>query len=159
MKENQKINYFDQCQQLLQLFESQLNGAREEVLARSNALSSSFEGLFDVVNELQLLGKSDQGISSEVISEKCISMNGSLVACISSLQFTDEVCQRIEHLSSGIKSMSKILDDENNGRYVAWDELMNGIRQSYSVSEEREIFDRVIHGVSSKLDEPSEDLF
>lgn len=159
MKEKSIIKNIDQCQQLLKLFESQLDGARQEVLERSNALGSAFEGLFDVVNELQSLQKSDQGVSPEELHEKCTNMNGSLVACVSSLQFTDAVCQRMEHLSSGIKSIRKLLDEDKHDSHLAWDELTDGIRKSYSVNEEREIFDRVIHGVSSKPDEAYEDLF
>ncbi|MFK7816955.1 MAG: hypothetical protein AB8B92_11530 [Gammaproteobacteria bacterium] len=158
-KESRKIKH-NQCQQLLKLFEAQLDGARQEILERTHLLSASFETLFDTVYELQLMQKDAQGVSRETLNKKLPDMNRTLVTCVSSMQFTDEVCQRIEHLSSGIESVRELLDDEiNNNECVDWAALTDEIEKSYSVHQELEIFSNVMHGVSSKKCEPFKDLF
>jgi hypothetical protein len=86
-------------------------------------------------------------------------MNSSLVECVASLQFTDAVCQRIEHLSSGIQSVRRLLDDGESNNDAAWSEVKNEIRKSYSVKEEKEIFDTVIHGVTADVNCSSDDIF
>lgn len=159
MKENSNLNTFDQYQQLLKLFESQLDGTRQEILDRTDSLSASFEALFESVNELQILQANDQDISSESLGEKCADMSNALVACVSSLQFTDAVCQRIEHLSSGLQSVRKSMEKDDLNSSVAWGVLINEIRQAYSVKQEHEIFDNIIHGYASSSDDSSEDLF
>jgi hypothetical protein len=152
----------EQCQQLLKLFESQLEGVRQEILDRADSLGSSFEGLFDSVYELQML-KGDQGMQQSMDENeaniKWSAMNSSLVECVSSLQFTDAVCQRIEHLSSGIHSIRELMNDDESNSDAAWHELTKKIKESYSVKEEKEIFDKVIHGTSNELNYSSDDIF
>jgi len=137
----------ENCQQLIKVFELQLNSAENEMMSPSESLGKAFECLYHSVNELiDNFSKSNEENDEIVLLKERI--NESFQACMIDLQFTDAVSQRILHISNGLEKIDEMFQDSEKFRsYEKWLDLKNTIRDSYSIEEERTIFDKIINDV------------
>ena len=153
MKSNSNNICIENCRPLLKVFESQLNAAEREMMNPSKSLSVAFEGLFSGVNELLDIESSEDNIDQGEASYLKTRMNELIQTCVIELQFADAVSQRILHVSYGMGKLEEVLGDSDScNSSEKWSMLKNQIRKSYSIEDERNIFDQFINSSAPEYD-------
>lgn len=149
--------YIDQNQELLTVLELQLRETREQVNQNASSLGKCFEKLFNSVEKLQQYKNTLKDTTEDYISKECSTMYESIGACITALQSSDAVSQRLEHSYNSVSLIKELNTDlDKCDSELAWSKLKNKVRNSYSIQDEREIFDSVISDSLTSL-QPRED--
>ncbi len=139
---------------MLELAAGQVEAAMRESNASVEVLTDTFTSLADT---LQLIDSAVATLPDTVgngLVKAEIQNNTHLVAdkihqAIVAFQFYDKLVQRLAHVCHGLEGLSELVSDK--GRLYnpqQWVGLQEMIRSKYTMTEERAMFDAVIHGMS-----------
>lgn len=143
-------NYFDQNQELFTVLELQLREIREQVISNAAELGGSFENLFNAVEKINQHQDKQKDSDDDSVAEECSKMFESIGECITALQSSDAISQRIEHSYNTVSLIKELMmDPDMSESDEACLMLKKKVRDSYSIQDEREIFDRIISDFSA----------
>lgn len=92
---------------------------------------------------------SDTAESNTAIVNAASEIQQEINGCITSFQFYDRITQRLDHVSEGLLDLNKVLGDPAHlYNPNSWKEIQDGIKSSYSMEEERIMFEHVMLGAS-----------
>ncbi|MCP4322706.1 MAG: hypothetical protein GY787_12845, partial [Alteromonadales bacterium] len=70
-------------------------------------------------------------------------------SAIIAFQFYDKLSQRLDHVSESLSALTTLIGNPAElYSPIAWQSLQESIRSKYTMEAERQIFDKVISGVS-----------
>ncbi|WP_054114231.1 hypothetical protein [Marinagarivorans algicola] len=130
----------------------------EATLSDSNAsvetLTHSFTALAEhnhamnaniqAVNEPQ-----DLEAFKKTIADTTDKMNVNIKKSVQAFQFYDRVCQRLDHVSSSLKTVSGIMSNNDSLHIPAeWRRIQNTIKNSYTMEAEHAMFEHIMQGGS-----------
>ena len=109
-------------------------------------LEEGNKSIDDLTNEFKSIGKSLEEINISAakngadihMDEILSSVNKTLIL----FQFYDRLTQRLQHVIDGVDIISKGI--ESRGCAGDWDDLYQEIRDSYTLSEEQTVFERMM---------------
>lgn len=130
----------------------------ETTLADSNAsvdtLTQSFTALAEhnhemntkiqAVNEPQ-----DLEAFKKSIADTTTKMNSNINGSVQAFQFYDRVCQRLDHVSRSLKTVSGIMNNNDSLHLPEeWRRIQNTIKNSYTMEAEHAMFEHIMQGGS-----------
>ncbi len=135
---------------MINLAVSQMDYSLHEGNKSVNILATSFTGLaeimMDIQNQIHLLPEGDDK-SKLTTSTQIASSN--INSAIIAFQFYDKLSQRLSHVSNDLGALNNLISNPQTlYSPPEWKKLQEKIREKYSMKEEREMFDKVLAGVS-----------
>lgn len=76
-------------------------------------------------------------------------MRDSMAAAVRTLQFADNQAQRLEHLLRALDQMNSLLASPAHADGASWDALRAGVRASYTMERECEVYDRLFRDAAA----------
>jgi hypothetical protein len=136
---------------------SQLEGALTEADGRVVALTSAIMRLVNRARELRGALAPDSGAAAvpaagalAIARGAALAIEADAAAATVALQFYDKLVQRLAHVRDGL-SIPAATIDQNTGQPVRVPrELLDKVRERYSMVEERVLFDFLVHGTGPK---------
>ncbi len=114
-----------------------------------NAFETLLAQIDRISGTLKTTGVEDRNTGAEELSELCRQAAAQTQSFIVAFQFYDELSQRMNHVSSGLSGLSKLIqDDERFNSPDEWLALHKMIRERYTIKDEIEMFDAVMNGMS-----------
>lgn len=117
-------------------------------------LSKSFTSMIESVNEISLIFKNfvfdgESQRSSKIINSEIGKISLKVEESIVAFQFYDKLSQRLSHVSHALAALADLVGDQRRlFNPSEWTELQGKIRARYSMREEQEMFDLLLHGGS-----------
>jgi hypothetical protein len=139
---------------MLELAAGQVEAAMRESNSSVEVLTDTFTSLADT---LQLIDAAvstlpdtvGNGLVKAEIQDNTKLVSQKIHDAIVAFQFYDKLVQRLAHVCHGLEGLSGVVTDKsrlfNPGEWVS---LQQMIRSKYTMTEERAMFDAVIHGMS-----------
>jgi len=123
-------------------------------------LEEGNKSIDDLTNEFRTIGKSLEIIKISNINNRCeddylqtdmhiLEISTSVNKALILFQFYDRLTQRLQHVIDGVDIISKGI--ESRGCAGDWDDLYHEIRDSYSLSEEQAVFEKMMGKKNSTL--------
>jgi hypothetical protein len=139
---------------MLELAAGQVEAAMSESNTSVEVLTDTFTSLADTLQTIDVAVCTLPDTVGNGLVKAEIQDNTRLVAskirhAVVAFQFYDKLVQRLAHVCHGLEELSKLVSDERRlYQPREWVELQDMIRSKYTMTEEREMFDAVIHGMS-----------
>lgn len=139
---------------MLELAAGQVEAAMRESNTSVEVLTDTFTSL---AGTLQLIDAAVETLPETVgngLVKAEIQDNTKLVSTkihdsIVAFQFYDKLVQRLAHVCHGLENLSQLVSDQSRlFQPNEWVKLQELIRSKYTMTEERAMFDAVIHGMS-----------
>lgn len=139
---------------MLELAAGQVEAAMRESNTSVEVLTDTFTSL---AGTLQLIDAAVETLPDTVgngLVKAEIQDNTRLVSkkihdSIVAFQFYDKLVQRLAHVCHGLEGLSEVVSDQSRlFQPNEWVKLQELIRSKYTMTEERAMFDAVIHGMS-----------
>jgi len=135
---------------LLNLSAAQVDVILQESELSVNTLTESFT---DIVENMQtinnhLIALDDSGSKDQALA-CCSETKAKIQAAIIAFQFYDRMQQCLEHVTSNLRGLSKLV--ETPGRLYnpnEWHEFQDQIRSRYTMESEKMMFDAILQGKS-----------
>jgi len=139
---------------MLELAAGQVEAAMRESNTSVEVLTDTFTSLADTLQLIETAVSTLPDTVGNGLVKSEIQGNTHLVAdkihqAIVAFQFYDKLQQRLAHVCHGLEELSGLVSDK--GRLYnpqEWVGLQEMIREKYTMTEERAMFDAVIHGMS-----------
>lgn len=138
---------------MLELAAGQVEAAMRESNTSVEVLTDTFTSLADTLQQIDAavstlpdtvgngLVKSEIQDNTQLVSKK---IHDAIVA----FQFYDKLVQRLAHVCHGLEELSGLVSDQRRlYQPNEWVALQEMIRSKYTMTEERAMFDAVIHGM------------
>lgn len=138
---------------MLELAAGQVEAAMRESNTSVEVLTDTFTSL---AGTLQLIDAAVETLPDTVgngLVKAEIQDNTKLVSrkihdSIVAFQFYDKLVQRLAHVCNGLENLSQLVSDQSRlFQPNEWVKLQDLIRSKYTMTEERAMFDAVIHGM------------
>ncbi|MBV1911462.1 MAG: hypothetical protein KUG78_19370 [Kangiellaceae bacterium] len=131
---------------LLQLAAAQLALSLKETEQPFDDLSKLFIEIVEGYNRVEgLIGSKDASDITELqIIHK--STQDKVRNAIVDFQFYDRMTQRLQHIMSNIQDAIEALEIKARGNEAEWNEIFERIEKSYTMREEKELFDSIKNG-------------
>jgi hypothetical protein len=149
VEKSQFQEFQNQITLLTRLAAAQIQVSVTEADREVNALTEAFtdiveqdRALRDLVKELPE-NTELQGIKKS-ISEQTTALGSNVQNAIVAFQFFDRMCQRLEHSIQCLKELSDLELADVDSKISAISSIRENIYQSYSMEEERILFDAVL---------------
>jgi hypothetical protein len=140
---------------MLNLAVAQIDQSLTEGNSSVETLSCSFTALATNLSDiqssvLQMKDKDEDGDKLKLIIEGSTTTALDKVhSAIIAFQFYDKLTQRLDHVSHSLGALTALISDPSTlYSPFEWRALQESIRSKYSMEEERNMFDKVISGVS-----------
>jgi hypothetical protein len=131
---------------LLQLAAAQLALSLKETEQPFDDLSKLFIEIVEGYNAIEgLIGSQDQQDIDKLQylhSETQSRVRNAIV----DFQFYDRMTQRLQHIMGNIQDAIKALDAKHNGDDAEWNSIFERIEKSYTMREEKQLFDSIRSG-------------
>lgn len=140
---------------MLNLAVAQIDQSMNEGNSSVETLSKSFTGLAtnlaDIQSAVPQLDEKNEDAAKikQVIQGSSITAADKVQSAIIAFQFYDKLTQRLDHVSHSLSALTDLISNPN-ALYspIEWHSLQESIRSKYTMNEERNMFDKVISGVS-----------
>ena len=141
---------------MLNLSIAQIDQSMSEGSNSIDTLALSFTALASQLNHIQSISthidnepsSNNENLKSD-INTSAQSALDQVQSAIVAFQFYDKLSQRMEHISSSLTSLNQLIADPNSlYSPPQWNVLQEKIRATYTMDEEREMFDKVLSGIS-----------
>lgn len=87
-------------------------------------------------------------MKSEILSH-CVEVQGGIQQSIVAFQFYDRLSQRLDHVKDALEKLSRLVADRSRLFNPAeWEMLQGDIRRRYTMKEEQEMFEALLHGAT-----------
>jgi len=140
---------------MLNLAVAQIDQSMNEGNSSVEALSTSFTALATNLSDIQssVLQLKDEEKNADklklIIEGSTTTALDKVHSAIIAFQFYDKLTQRLDHVSLSLTALTELIaDPESLYSPAAWRTLQESIRTKYTMEEERNMFDKVIAGVS-----------
>jgi hypothetical protein len=135
---------------LLNLSAAQVDVILRESESSVNTLTESFTDIVDsmqaITNHLRALNSSDK--KDEVLA-CCSKTKDEIQAAIIAFQFYDRMQQCLQHVTSNLRGLSKLVEDpERLYNPAEWHEFQKQIRSRFTMESEKMMFDAILQGKS-----------
>lgn len=142
---------------MLNLAVAQIDQSMNEGNSSVETLTKSFTGLAtnlaDIHETIPKLDVKDETSAKikQVIQGSTITATDKVQSAIIAFQFYDKLTQRLDHVSNSLSSLTNLIANPN-ALYspLEWRKLQENIRSKYTMESEKQMFDKVISGVSIK---------
>lgn len=140
---------------MLNLAVAQIDQSMNEGNSSVETLSKSFTALATNLTDIQsaipqLKVEDDNSLKvQQVIQGSSITAADKVQTAIVAFQFYDKLTQRLDHVSHSLSALTQLISNPN-ALYspIEWRALQEAIRSKYTMDEERNMFDKVISGIS-----------
>ncbi|MBF0264760.1 MAG: hypothetical protein HQL46_05765 [Gammaproteobacteria bacterium] len=138
---------------MINLAVSQVEQSMHEGGQSVDTLASSFTYLAQVMCDMQdQLKHLPEGNEKSRLIETTQVASNNINSAIIAFQFYDKLSQRLGHVSSDLFALTKLISDPSRlYSPPEWKKLQDMIRSQYTMEEERNMFDKVIAGMSITL--------
>lgn len=139
---------------MLELAAGQVEAAMRESNTSVEVLTDTFTSL---AGTLQLIDAAvdtlpdtvGNGLVKAEIQDNTKLVSRKIHDSIVAFQFYDKLVQRLAHVCNGLENLSQLVSDQSRlFQPNEWVKLQDLIRSKYTMTEERAMFDAVIHGMS-----------
>ncbi len=135
---------------LLNLSAAQVDVILQESESSVNTLTDSFtdivESMQTITNHLLTLEASDK---KDEVLDVCSETKDKIQAAIIAFQFYDRMQQCLQHVTSNLRGLSKLVEvPERLYNPAEWHEFQKHIRSRYTMESEKMMFDAILQGQS-----------
>jgi hypothetical protein len=135
---------------LLNLSAVQVDVILQESESSVNTLTDSFteivESMQTINNHLLTL---EASASKDEVLDCCLETKAKIQAAIIAFQFYDRMQQCLQHVTSNLRGLSKLVEDpERLYNPAEWNEFQKQIRSRYTMESEKMMFDAILQGKS-----------
>lgn len=118
-----------------------------DVLTESfTSMSEGVKNIAAAVESFSKFSDIDSGLHNQVM-QQCNELGGEMQKAIIAFQFYDKLVQRLSHVRNSMTHLSDLIgDDEKFQSADAWKKLQQTIRGSYTMEEDRKLFDAILAG-------------
>lgn len=147
IQETVTLLYLSVCQ-----IESSINESNHSV----DKLTSSFTDLAahskEINDQVQSITKASELDNFKTkVKIETDEMQAKINQAITAFQFYDRISQRLDHVARSLEETSNLLSMPNKiNNQQSWQEIQNGVRESYSMEAERIMFEHIMRGSSVK---------
>jgi hypothetical protein len=126
----------------------------EDMLAESDlSVNTLTESFTSIVEHMQAINSYLLALDSCEIREEalacCAETTDKIQASIIAFQFYDRMQQCLQHVTSNLKGLSELVQDQNRLYSPAeWREFQREIRSRYTMESEKLMFDAIVRGKS-----------
>ncbi|PPD21972.1 MAG: hypothetical protein CTY22_08110 [Methylomonas sp.] len=133
---------------LLAVSAAQLEGGMKMSDESVSVLTASFTGMFAELDAIaRLLQDLAPGPERDQALHYCANARSQIDASIVAFQFYDRLQQRLQHVGTGLRSLSAIVESpERLYNPGEWRKLQNDIRERYTMEAEKRMFDAIHEG-------------
>jgi hypothetical protein len=135
---------------LLNLSAAQVDAMLQESELSVNTLTESFTDIVESMQIItnQLLALEASGGKDEVIG-RCSETKAEIQAAIIAFQFYDRMQQCLQHVTSNLRGLSKLVEDpERLYNPNEWHAFQKQIRSRFTMESEKMMFDAILQGKS-----------
>lgn len=115
----------------------------------TESFTSMSEGIGTIGKAIQSFAKHsdiDPLLHNEVM-QQCEDLDGEMQKSIIAFQFYDKLVQRLSHVRNSMTNLTALIGDEEKLHSIeAWKNLQTAIRSSYTMEEDKQLFDAIIAG-------------
>jgi len=154
MKSNQSTALKEELGQFLNLTSGEIRMSVKEANGVVQTLTKTFMEMVGDVHEIQLAaeklsGKSDDAEIKAQIIDKCAAYLDKVQEGTMGFQFYDKMTQRLNHTSGNLQKLKRMTEaSETLNSIDNWKELKHDIEQSYTMEEDRVLFNALMKGDS-----------
>jgi len=118
-----------------------------DVLTESfTSMSEGVQNIAAAVESFSKYSDIDPGLHNQLM-QQCHDLGGEMQKSIVAFQFYDKLVQRLSHVRNSMTHLSYLIGDEEKMQSVdAWKNLQQTIRDSYTMEEDRKLFDAILAG-------------
>ena len=115
-----------------------------------NTLTNSFTGMVNHMNAVNdILRTMDSNDQTNEALQHCLAVSEKIQSSIVAFQFYDRLQQCLEHVATGLKELSTLIDDPQRlYNPIEWKKFQDQIRSRYSMESEKKMFDAILQGKS-----------
>lgn len=119
-----------------------------------NSLTQEFHSIAFLIEKIKGLNESFSSNTIATGGEKniedyCELLLSKIQEAIVAIQFYDRLTQRLSHVDEGLLKLARLINDPDRlGSPEAWVEFKEELRSSYTMEQERFLFDALIKGVA-----------
>ncbi len=156
MTDGESWSYVSETVNMLYLAVCQIEATMNDANTSVNTLTESFTRLAnhtrDVGSHVQNLSQTDELTEFKAeVTATADEIQENISKAIQAFQFYDRVCQRVDHVARSLEQTSDLLEDKDNiTQRMAWREIQNKIKSSYTMEAERIMFEFIMRGGSVK---------
>lgn len=139
---------------MLELATSQIETAMKDSDGSISVLTESFTAMMNTIQQISdnaktLPEEGDAGVVRQAIGERSEAVIGQIQSAVIAFQFYDKLSQRLSHVSHSIGTLAALISSPVKlYNPTEWQSLQDQIRSKYTMEEERQMFDAIIHGMS-----------
>jgi len=112
------------------------------------SMSEGVQNIAAAVESFSKFSDIDPGLQNQLM-QQCNELGGEMQKAIVAFQFYDKLVQRLSHVRNSMTHLSDLIADEEKLQSIdAWKKLQNTIRGSYTMEEDRKLFDAILAGRS-----------
>lgn len=118
-----------------------------DVLTESfTSMSSGIQGISKAIQSFAKFSDIDPVLHKEVTAQ-CDDLKSEMQSSIMAFQFYDKLVQRLSHVRDSMTHLTDLIGDESKlNSNNAWADLQKGIRQAYTMEEDKKLFDAIMAG-------------
>ncbi|MDH5423514.1 MAG: hypothetical protein OEY29_00800 [Gammaproteobacteria bacterium] len=118
-----------------------------DVLTESfTSMSSGISSIAKAIESFSTYSDIDPLLHKEV-KQQCTELSGEMQKSIIAFQFYDKLVQRLSHIRNSMSNLTALIGDEESLHSVeAWKTLQAVIRDSYTMEEDKQLFDAILAG-------------
>ncbi|ACR12361.1 conserved hypothetical protein [Teredinibacter turnerae T7901] len=145
VKETINMLYLAVCQ-----IEATMTDSNKSVDTLTDSFTKLATHTNSVVAQVQDLSKVEELASFKSdLTTTASALNVNINSSIQAFQFYDRVCQRLDHVARSLEKVSQLMSESESIKDpVAWRDLQNKIRDSYTMEAERIMFEYIMRGGS-----------
>jgi len=138
---------------MLELAAGQVEAAMRESNASVEVLTDTFTSLAGTLHLIDAAVETlpdtvGNGLVKAEIQDNTRLVSRKIHDSIVAFQFYDKLVQRLAHVCHGLEGLSEVVSDQSRlFQPNEWVKLQEMIRSKYTMTEERAMFDAVIHGM------------
>lgn len=110
------------------------------------SMSSGINSIGKAIESFAAYSDIDPLLHKEV-KQQCTELSGEMQKSIIAFQFYDKLVQRLSHVRNSMSNLTALIGDEKTLHSVeAWKTLQIAIRGSYTMEEDKQLFDAILAG-------------
>lgn len=145
VQETVNMLYLAVCQ-----IEATLSDSDESVDTLTHAFTNIADNTQRIYGHSKSLNEPQQlDLFREELASTATGLQNSIKDSVQAFQFYDRVCQRLDHVARSLEKVSRVVsDDQNRCSQVAWEEIQDQIKSSYTMEAEKLMFEYLMRGGS-----------
>lgn len=129
--------------------EFSMSDGDESIDVLTESFTSMSDGIHTIGKAIESFAKYsdiDPLLHQEVV-QQCNDLSGEMQKSIIAFQFYDKLVQRLSHVRNSMSNLTALIGDDKKLHSIdAWKKLQGEIRGSYTMEEDKRLFDSIISG-------------